>query len=700
MAGEFWVVLTGIAFAVSSACGQVVMTGGAYFQNFNSLTNSGNPNWTNNLTLPGWYAAKVTAPTELTGYTIGTGSSGTGAFYSFGSSGSGDRALGSVSSGTPGAFAYGICFTNNTGSAQTNFTIAYTGEQWRDANGTGAVTNVLAFSYRIDNSPITNADTANSQLWTSVNALDFSSPVVNAGSVGTALDGNVATNRQGFTNIVLAGVVVQPGEEIFFRWRDANDSGSDAGIALDDLAITFQSTSNAPPSSSAPVITAQPQSQATGENGLAMFSVSAAGNPAPSFQWKFKGTNLPAATNATLFLGGVTTNQAGDYFVTMTNTAGATNSDVVALRVTAVSHLATNGEIRYLTYNVNGNGVTDWSTNAAQVQAVGRQLLYLNPDIVTFNEIPYTNTFEMANWVKAYLPGFFLATNSATDGSIRSVVASRFPITRSQSWLANSSLVPFGYSGTFPRDLFEAQVAVSNYPVPLHVFVTHLKAFGTQDDGDRRGAQALAISNFFVNTFLPGTNGSHLYILSGDLNEDVFFPETNYVSSHPIQRLTASSTGLFLTTPVNPFRGAPTNSYTESIRNPLDTRFDYIMPCAALFTNLSASEVFRTDLLPNFPPNLFSNDDRTASDHLPVLMVFRNPFDTPFRLLSATVTNQTVQLQWEAQNNRNYSVEMSSNLTSWAPLAINLFTTTTNATCTFSTNFAGGMRYFRIYLVP
>ncbi len=98
-----------------------------------------------------------------------------------------------------------------------------------------------------------------------------------------------------------------------------------------------------------------------------------------------------------------------------------------------------------LHYNVAGNGTTDWSTNAAQVQAIGRQMLYWQPEVVTFNEIPRTNTWQMANFVTAHLPGYFLATNSGTDGFLRSAIASRHPIARSQSWLDGVSLVPFGY---------------------------------------------------------------------------------------------------------------------------------------------------------------------------------------------------------------------------------------------------------------
>jgi endonuclease/exonuclease/phosphatase family metal-dependent hydrolase len=701
--------LTGLVagfFLVADAPAQIFMSGGTYVQNFDALTNNSNPNWTNNVTLPGWYASKSVSPGTVTNYTVGTGSGNGGGLYSFGDSGAGDRALGSVSSSGPGSLAYGVRLVNDTAAAQTNFTISFTGEQWRDASGSGAVTNTLAFSYQISSSPLTNADAANSQTWVSFTALDFNSPTVNTNSNGTALNGNAATNRQIFAS-VLPGVSVAVGQEIFFRWRDVNDAGNDAGVAVDDLTISFANASAAV--TNAPAITLQPQNQAASEGGFAILTVAATGSPAPNFQWRLNGTNLPGATSAILTLNNLTTNQAGNYSVTITNIAGVTNSGVAQLFVIPASLLATNSAIKILTYNVAGNNsgaatnAALWSTNAVQVQAIGRELMYWQPDIITFNEIPATNGWvQMPDWMKAFLPGYFLATNSTSDGFIQNVIASRFPITRSTSWLKFSDLTPFGYtSSKFTRDLFEAQITVPNWPLPLHVFVAHLKSTGTsnpQDDANKRAAMASAVSNFFATVFLAGTNAAHPYVLSGDMNEDAFFPDTDYVSGQPIQRMASPPTGLQMTVPANPFTHA---DLTESIQGSLDTRFDYILPCGLLFSNISGAQVFRTDLLTNFPSNLFSNDDKTASDHLPVLMVFNNPFDTPFKLISVACTNQNVTLQWESQNNRSFNVEASSNLINWTPFVTNLQTSTTNSPFVFATNnVTDRLKFFRIYRVP
>ena len=178
------------------------------------------------------------------------------------------------------------------------------------------------------------------------------------------------------------------------------------------------------------------------------------------------------------------------------------------------------------------------------------------------------------------------------------------------------------------------------------------------------------------------------------MNESDSFPETNrYNTGYPIRRFVALPTGLQLTTPVNPITHT---DLTESIRLPLDTRFDYVLPCNLLFSNIATSQVFRTDLLIPTPPNLNSIDSSNASDHLPVLMVFNNPYNKPFRLTSITRTSPGVALKWESVPGQPYRVQVSSNLTTWSVLTTNLVAT--NNSYTFTTNnVPGSMKFFRIY---
>ena len=79
-------------------------------------------------------------------------------------------------------------------------------------------------------------------------------------------------------------------------------------------------------------------------------------------------------------------------------------------------------------------------------------------------------------------------------------------------------------------------------------------------------------------------------------------------------------------------------------------------------------------------------------------MVFNNPYNKPFKLLSIARTNPTVTLQWESIAGQPYQVEASSNLTHWVTLANHLVAT--GANCTYSTNLNETLGFFRIFRIP
>jgi endonuclease/exonuclease/phosphatase family metal-dependent hydrolase len=481
------------------------------------------------------------------------------------------------------------------------------------------------------------------------------------------------------------------------------ENTGEGALNMDNLRVgtsfadVFSSGSGQPPA-----ITSQSPNQTVTNGASVTFSVNATGTPPLSYQWQFtptsdvgaQGTNLPGAVSSNLTLTGVTFAQAGFYAAVVTNAAGSTISDPVVLSVWSGSAPA----FSYLTYNVHGNGLTNWSTNMWHVQAIGRQMQYLDPDIITFNEIPVTNncTAQMVDFVTAFRPGYYLVTNSMDDGFIRSVILSRFPILSSTSRLHGSDLTPYGYSSSgFTRDLFEAQISVPNFPQPLHVFTVHLKSAQDSDSAAKRAAEAGAVSNFFATVYLA-TNSLEPYVLSGDLNEDILRPPPGNPQS--IQRLISAPTGLQLTTAVNPFTDSELTWSIQDTNNGPTVRYDYILPCGLLFSNITSSQVFRTDLLTNPPPPLKTNDNTTASDHLPVIMFFGNPYARPFHLISIARSNETVALTWEAVPGQPYRVDVSSNLSSWSVLASNLLAT--NLSFTLNTNATGDPQFFRVYRVP
>lgn len=228
-------ILTIIGLAAASLAGanaQVLYTTGNYTQNFNGLLNSGSGTWTNNSTLTGWYA-QTDATASITTIAANTGSTTTAGLYSFGSTSASDRALGYAPTNAffgnaPSSGYVGVRIQNNNAFALTAFDLSYTGEQWRLENGAAAGT--LTVQYKVNATGITDATG-----WTTISALTFTSPKT-TGTTG-ALDGNAAGN---FSNLTAAGISVSvaAASNIFFRWVDANDSGNDQFLAVDNVVFS------------------------------------------------------------------------------------------------------------------------------------------------------------------------------------------------------------------------------------------------------------------------------------------------------------------------------------------------------------------------------------------------------------------------------------------------------------------------------
>lgn len=156
-------------------------------------------------------------------YAAGTGSSNAGNAYSFGAAGSSDRALGSLGSGGVGPIWYGGVFTNTIGATIASLDFAYSGEQWRSGTST---TDRLTFQFSLDATEIDNGT------WTTIAALGFT-PTVNTNA--GAMNGNQFSTAIGGT---ITGLSIANGQRFAFRWVDVNTTGSDHGIAVDNLSIT------------------------------------------------------------------------------------------------------------------------------------------------------------------------------------------------------------------------------------------------------------------------------------------------------------------------------------------------------------------------------------------------------------------------------------------------------------------------------
>lgn len=217
--------------------GQVTMTAtGTYTQNFNTLATAGTANvFADNSTIPNWYSQRTGTGTT---YAADAGSSNAGGLYSYGASGNTDRALGTIgsSNAAAGNFAHGVLLQNTSGSTISDLRVSYALEQWRNS---AAAAQSVTFYYKRSNAAITSLNPNANSTWTAVTALNTSSPVT--GGTAGAIDGNV--NRVTLSDIAIPlATPLAVNEYIMLKWEDPDHSGSDHGLAIDDVSISWTAT--------------------------------------------------------------------------------------------------------------------------------------------------------------------------------------------------------------------------------------------------------------------------------------------------------------------------------------------------------------------------------------------------------------------------------------------------------------------------
>lgn len=231
MSSKFLVAAVALAAAASAqATVSVSSVAFNYSQSFDSLASTGSITFVNDSTLTGWSLFRGSG-TSLT-VTAGTGSSNAGGFYSFGDAGSTERALGSVASGTTGTLTYALALTNNTGLALDSFKLNYDGEQWRNGGVTAVHQLTVQYGFGASYAAVTN--------WTSAGAaFDFSS-VQNTATAGAVVTGNTVGLVPALGGTVITNWAA--GDTLWVRWTDIDNTGSDHGLAIDNVSFSVTAT--------------------------------------------------------------------------------------------------------------------------------------------------------------------------------------------------------------------------------------------------------------------------------------------------------------------------------------------------------------------------------------------------------------------------------------------------------------------------
>jgi hypothetical protein len=111
-----------------------------------------------------------------------------------------------------------------------------------------------------------------------------------------------------------------PGHRYWLKWR---------GFQRQPMDFRLIATNS-------PIILEHPRSETIAPDSAVLFKVVAAGLRPFAYQWHFNGADLPGANLAMLSLSNLTTTQAGEYSVTVSNATGVATSDVATLVVTNI----------------------------------------------------------------------------------------------------------------------------------------------------------------------------------------------------------------------------------------------------------------------------------------------------------------------------------------------------------------------------
>lgn len=248
--------LTAATLLTAAASAQLAYStpGSSYGNTFDNLLTAATANaWANDSNpYTGWFLFNSNLA-AITSYNAGNGGSNGGNFYSFGATGSTERALGGVGAstspyfGTPGpasgAVAGWIAFavTNTTGTTLTNFGVGFNGEQWRNGGATSpnvsvAQTMVLEYGFGATFAAVTT--------WTAPGGnFDWTSPVFGT-TAGAAVDGNttgLVAGRGG----TISNLTWNNGDTLWIRWVERNDAGNDHGLAIDNFSFSATPTPGA-----------------------------------------------------------------------------------------------------------------------------------------------------------------------------------------------------------------------------------------------------------------------------------------------------------------------------------------------------------------------------------------------------------------------------------------------------------------------
>lgn len=195
--------------------------------NFNAVSTGTSVSWTDDSTVPNWYASGSSWSGNLI-YQFGGGTFNTNDLYALkfdadGNSSDPAGSLGARTSGSGQPISYGMAVVNNTGSTLTSFDISYDGFVARGGSVPGTP---LDFDFKVGGS-FTDSGYAG--------VASASSTFNVGGSIGNGVGGNPAGDVQSLSGSGIA-FTWNDGDTLWLRWTNGT-SGNDS-LGIDNISFT------------------------------------------------------------------------------------------------------------------------------------------------------------------------------------------------------------------------------------------------------------------------------------------------------------------------------------------------------------------------------------------------------------------------------------------------------------------------------
>lgn len=349
--------LAAALFLGATASAQIVSyTGGTYSETFDSMGATGT------LTPNGWYVRAISTTTNLplsnwtTTVAVGDGTAApsSAAGWNLGSTGSGERALGTApTSNDRGQL---VVIQNDSPAPITQAMVSFDLEQWRTTQLNNVVETVPAW--------MSFDGTTWTQLPSTWNLVTIQVTGVDGNTADMRLDGNLPANRRtGLGGLVAFDPPLAVGGQVVFRWHNINDASTrDAFFAIDNF--TFGPGVLEPVA----ITTDLPASTNVLQGRNITLSVAVSGS-LPRFQWFKGGSPIDGATSATLTLTQVPIEDNGaQIYCNVQNDVNSVNSTTCTLTVDADTQAPTIAKIYLLPDLTNmviyfNEQLTDSATN-------------------------------------------------------------------------------------------------------------------------------------------------------------------------------------------------------------------------------------------------------------------------------------------------------------------------------------------------